>query len=293
MRSAFALIAAAILVAATFFWITAPSRLDPVVAKAMDAPGDPKAGEIVFYAGGCAGCHAADPNQPTRLAGGRALVTPFGTISPANITPDPEDGIGGWSAEAFARAIYDGVDAEGRHEYPAFPYPSYRHMAVGDVRDLWAFLRTLPAIRGKAPPPQFRFPYNLRPLLGVWKRLYLPRISPPATVAADDTPAYGHYLVEGAGHCGECHTPRDFLGGPIAARALSGAPMPDGKGKSPDITPAGLKSWSEDDLETALTTGITPEGDTLGGAMAEVVRNLGHLPKPNVRAIAQYLKRPS
>ena len=166
-------------------------------------------------------------------------------------------------------------------------------MAVGDVRDLWAFLRTLPAIRGKAPPPQFRFPYNLRPLLGVWKRLYLPRISPPATVAADDTPAYGHYLVEGAGHCGECHTPRDFLGGPIAARALSGAPMPDGKGKSPDITPAGLKSWSEDDLETALTTGITPEGDTLGGAMAEVVRNLGHLPKPNVRAIAQYLKRPS
>ena len=159
-------------------------------------------------------------------------------------------------------------------------------MRVKDVRDLWAFLRTLPPVEGDAPPPAFSFPFNIRRLVGLWKWLYLPSLSPSATVAVSD----GRYLVEGAGHCGECHTPRDSLGGPILAKALTGAAMPDGKGKAPDITPAGLAKWSQDDIETALTLGITPEGDSLGGAMAEVVRNLAHLPKADVAAIARYLK---
>ncbi len=291
MRALLALIALALMGAGVFWELTAPRRLDPDIARAMAEPGDAKAGEIVFYVAGCSACHAK-PDAPTKLGGGPALKTPFGPITPPNISPDPTDGIGGWSAEDFAHAVYDGVTPAGAHLYPAFPYPSYRHMSVADVRNLWAFLRTLPPVPGRTPPPGFSFPFNIRRAVGVWKRLYLPPVSPPATVAAADTADYGRYLVEGPGHCGECHTPRDALGGPVSAKALSGAPMPDGKGKSPDITPAGLSKWSLDDVETALSLGLKPDGDTLGGAMGEVVQNLGHLPKEYIKAIALYLKGP-
>ena len=277
-------------VAAGVLWIASkPGRLDPEVAAGMDKPGDAKAGEIVFWTAGCASCHAT-PDAPTALGGGAELKTPFGPIHAPNISPDPQDGIGSWSAQDFAHAIYDGVDREGRHLYPAFPYPSYRNMSVADVRDLWAFLRGLAPVKGVAPPPGFGFPFNIRRAVGLWNRLYLAPVAPPQSVAVADSADYGRYLVKGAGHCGECHTPRDFLGGLERAKALTGAPMPDGKGKSPNITPAGLAKWDEGDIESALTVGITPDGDSLGGAMAEVVRNLGHLPKGHIAAIARYLK---
>jgi mono/diheme cytochrome c family protein len=284
-----ALLGLALVAAGALWWLSRPSRLDPAVAAGMDQPGDAKAGEIVFWTGGCASCHAK-PDAPTALGGGAELKTPFGPIHAPNISPDPQDGIGKWTPQDFARAIYDGVDDAGAHLYPAFPYPSYRNMAVADVRDLWAYLRSLPAVKGETPPPGFGFPFNIRRAVGLWKRLYLAPVAPPASVAVAEDAAYGRYLVQGAGHCGECHTPRDPLGGPVKAKALTGAPMPDGKGKAPNITPAGLAKWGEDDIETALTIGITPDGDSLGGAMAEVVRNLGHLPKGHVTAIARYLK---
>jgi mono/diheme cytochrome c family protein len=287
MKVFLALVVLALIGAGALWLVTAPTPLDPQIARAMDTPGDAKAGEIVFWAGGCASCHAK-PDAQTQLGGGAALKTPFGLIYPPNISPDPEDGIGKWSAQDFAHAVYDGVDDEGAHLYPAFPYTSYRHMSVADVRDLWAFLRTLPAVKGEAPPPAFGFPFNIRRAVGLWKWLYMPPVTPSQTVAGDVD--YGRYLVLGAGHCGECHTPRDALGGPVADKALAGAPMPDGKGKAPNITPAGLAKWSQDDVETALSLGITPDGDSLGGAMAEVVRNLGHLPKADITAIARYLK---
>ncbi len=290
MKALAALIALALIGAGAFWFLSAPSRLDPQIAAEMDKPGDARAGEIVFWVSGCAACHAKSADEPLKLGGGKELETPFGPITPPNISPDPDDGIGNWSAQAFARAIYDGVNEEGEHLFPAFPYPSYRHMSVADVRDLWAYLRGLPKVRGLSPPPGFGFPFNIRRAVGIWKRLYLPRLAPPEAVAAADPIAYGRYLVQGPGHCGECHTPRDFLGGPIASKALTGAKMPSGKGKSHDITPTGLKDWSESDIELALTTGITPEGDSLGGAMAEVVRNLSHLPKEDIHAIARYLK---
>jgi mono/diheme cytochrome c family protein len=283
MRVLLALVALALIGAGAFWFLSAPRPLDAGVAQAMDPPGDPRRGEIVFWAGGCASCHAK-PDAPTELGGGAPLKTPFGVIYAPNISPDPQDGLGKWSAQYFAHAVYDGVDDEGAHLYPVFPYTSYRRMSVGDVGDLWAFLRTLPPVKGQAPPPDFGFPFNIRRTIGVWKRLYLPRLAPA------DVSDRGRYLVEGAGHCGECHTPRDFLGGPVAGKALTGAPMPDGKGKAPDITPGGLAKWSQDDVETALSTGITPDGDSLGGAMAEVVRNLEHLPKADISAIARYLK---
>jgi len=292
MRAVGVLVLLALAGAGAFWYLTEPSRLDAVVAREMENPGDAKAGEIVFWVAGCAACHAGKPDDPMKLGGGPALNTPFGSISPPNISPDLEDGIGKWSAQQFARALYDGVDDESEPLYPAFPYPSYRNMSVADVRDLWAFLRTLPPVKGEAPAPDFRFPFNIRRAVGIWKRLYLSRLAPPETVAVSDTAEYGRYLVQGPGHCGECHTPRDFLGGPIASKALSGAPLPTGKGKALDITPKGLKNWSEDDVETALSLGITPDGDSLGGPMAEVVRNLARLPKGYVRAIARYLKAP-
>lgn len=290
MRALAALVALALVGAVGFWVLTMPAELDPRIARAMGEPGDAKAGETVFWAAGCAACHAKS-GEPLKLAGGAALNTPFGPISPANISPDREDGIGGWSAAQFARALYEGVDDEGEHLYPAFPYPSYRRMSVADARNLWAFLRTLPPVKGETPAPGLRFPFNIRRAIGVWKRLYLAPLDPPETIAAADSLDYGGYLVHGPGHCGECHTPRDFLGGAIAARALSGAPAPDGKGKAANITPAGLASWSQSDIELALSTGITPDGDSLGDAMAKVVTDLSHLPKEYLAAIARYLKR--
>lgn len=289
MRALLALIALALLGAGAFWVLSAPDALDSATAQAMDTPGDAKAGELVFWAGGCAACHAK-AEAPTQLGGGAALKTPFGPIYAPNISPDPEDGLGKWSAQDFARALYKGVDDEDVHLYPAFPYTSYRRMSVTDARDLWAFLRTLSPVKGDAPPPGFGFPFNIRRTVGIWKQLYLPAVTPSAPLAASDDAAFGRYLVWGAGHCGECHTPRDFLGGTVSAKALTGAPMPDGKGKSPDISPAGLAKWSQDDIETALTLGIKPDGDLLSGAMAEVVRNLDHLPKEYITAIARYLK---
>ncbi len=289
MRALAALIALALIGAVAFWVLTAPRELDAAIAREMAKPGDAKAGEIVFWAGGCAACHAKS-GEPLKLGGGAELKTPFGPIFPPNISPDREDGIGAWSAEQFARALFEGVDDEGEHLYPAFPYPSYRNMAVADARDLWAFLRTLAPVKGQTPPPGFGFPFNIRRAVGIWNWLYLPPVSPPEAVAPADTAAFGRYLVHGAGHCGECHTPRDFLGGPIASKALTGARLPGGKDKAPNITPAGLAKWSEEDIETALSLGITPDGNSLGGPMAEVVRNLGHLPKEYVAAIARYLK---
>lgn len=290
MRVLAALIAVALIGAVAFWVLTAPAELDPKIALAMGQPGDAKAGEAVFWAGGCAACHAKS-GEPLKLGGGAELKTPFGPIHPPNISPDREDGIGAWTAAQFAHALYDGVDDEGQHLYPAFPYPSYRHISVVDARNLWAFLRSLPPVKGEAPPPGFRFPFNIRRAIGIWKRLYLPPLAPPEAVAVAGTADYGRYLVDGAGHCGECHTPRDFLGGMIAAKALAGARAPDGKGKAANLTPAGLSKWSESDIELALSTGITPDGDSLGGAMAAVVTDLGHLPKEYITAIARYLKR--
>ena len=162
-------------------------------------------------------------------------------------------------------------------------------MSEKDVRDLWAFMQTTPPVAGRAPPDSLSFPFSIRRAVGFWKLLYFPERM-PRLADPSGAEARGRYLVEGPGHCGECHTPRSFLGGPIAARALTGAPLPEGKGKSPDITAKGLADWSEDDVAYALSTGFTPTGDSLGGPMAAVVRNLAQVPKEDLAAIAHFLK---
>jgi mono/diheme cytochrome c family protein len=277
--------------AAAGWVLAAPRSIDPETAGAVAEPGDPAAGRIVFFLAGCASCHMS-PGQsdPLRLGGGQELKTPFGSFYPPNISPDRADGIGAWSAADFANALMAGVTPRGRHLYPAFPYPSYTRMSVKDVRDLYAFLKTTPPVSGRAPPNKLAFPFSIRRAVGVWKLLYMPATSPPLTEDPAGPEARGRYLVEGPGHCGECHTPRTFLGGMIWSRRLTGAPLPDGKGKSRNITATGLADWSESDIGYALSTGLTPSGDSLGGPMAEIVRNLAEVPQDDLAAIARYLK---
>jgi mono/diheme cytochrome c family protein len=258
-------------------------------------------GRYMFYAGGCASCHAApasskcdEPNykDPLDLTGGRCLKSAFGTFYVPNITQDKETGIGRWSDEDFIRAMTEGVSPVGRHYYPAFPYTSYRHMKRDDLLDLKAFLDTLPAVSSKAPPNELAFPYNFRAGLVFWNWLNLARgaFAPDPSKSAEVN--RGAYLVEGPGHCGQCHTPRNWLGGMIEDKKLSGARNPEGKGFVPNITPddTGLKSWSEKDIAYALETGFTPDGDSLGGSMTKVQENMAKLTPEDRQAIAAYLK---
>ncbi|THD48167.1 MAG: c-type cytochrome [Bradyrhizobium sp.] len=291
MKRALASFAALVALAAVAAWVlSAPQRIDAAMAAEVSEPGDVAAGRIVFYAGGCDSCHAS-PGQGDRLklGGGAPLATPFGVFYPPNISPDVKDGIGDWSATDFANALHAGVGQGGEQLYPAFPYPSYRLMTMKDVRDLFAYLKTLPPVAGKAPESKLDFPFNIRRAVGLWKLVYL-GAPPPAPAGKSEAWLLGRYLVEGPGHCGECHSPRDWLGGVAWSRRLQGGPLPDGKGKAPALTPANLKNWSKDDIAEALSSSLMSNGDLLGGAMAEVVRDTAELPPPYRAAIAEYLK---
>ena len=251
----------------------------------MSEPGDPEAGKNVFYIAGCESCHMS-PGQkdPLRLGGGMELKTPFGSFYPPNISPDPNDGIGSWSAADFANALMAGVSPRGEHLYPAFPYTSYCRMSIKDVRDLFAFLRTTPPVAGRAPSNALTFPFSIRRAVGFWKLLYMPKIDHPLAVDPTDEEALGRYLVEGPGHCAECHSPRDFFGGIIDSRRLTGGPLPDGKGKAPEHHGRGPQRLvGRRHVRTALSTGFTPSGDVLGSAMAAVVRSLAQAPEPTSR----------
>lgn len=271
-------------------------------ASAQTAPApDLKNGEYMFRAGGCASCHAAPASDKCddrktkdelTLAGGRCLNTPFGAFHVPNISPDKETGIGGWSTDDFIDAMTKGVAPDGTHYYPAFPYASYQRMTRGDLTDLKAFLDTLPAVSAKAPDHNLSFPYSMRSGLRVWKALYLDGKPFASDPGQSEKINRGAYLVEGPGHCGECHTPRGWLGGMDQTRKLAGAPNPEGKGTTPNLTPheSGLGSWSEKDIAYALETGLTPEGDAMGGAMGKVQENMAKLTKEDREAIAAYLK---
>lgn len=252
-------------------------------------------GENLFWAGGCASCHAAPDATGDALkvmSGGRALSTGFGTFHVPNISPDPTAGIGGWTLAEFGNAMTRGVGRNGEHLYPSFPYGSYARMSPQDINDLFGYLGTLPASSYVALPHELRFPYNIRLALGAWKYRYFndePRVD---LASADEKLKRGQFLVEGPGHCGECHTPRDALGGFLDGQWLAGGPNPEGEGRIPNITPGGqdVGSWSESDLVNYFQTGFTPEYDSVGGSMADVQRNLAHLPQQDLEAIAAYLK---
>jgi mono/diheme cytochrome c family protein len=250
-------------------------------------------GETMFNIGGCASCHATPKQDDTRrLGGGLALETPFGTVKVPNISPDQKQGIGSWAEEQFINAMQRGVGRNGEHLYPAFPYTSYQRMALDDVRDLFAFLKTLSPDATPSQPHALPFPFNIRRGLGLWKLLYLDgkRFTPdPAKSAVLNR---GAYLVEGPGHCAECHSPRDKLGGIIPERRFSGGLDAEGKGWVPNITPHpdGIEKWSEKDIAYLLQSGLTPDNDAVGSSMADVATNTGKLSDADRAAMAAYVK---
>lgn len=274
--------------------VTAPRPLPEAEVEALPE-GDATRGETWFWAGGCAACHAAEDaegDDRLRLGGGLVLSSEFGDFVVPNISTHPEDGIGGWSAADFANAMLRGVSPEGRHYYPSFPYTSFVRMRPADVADLWAFLQTLPAVEGSHPGHDLAFPYNLRRGLGLWKLAYL--ADAPAVALDDPDPpvARGQYLVEGPGHCGECHTPRNAAGATDFSRWLAGAPNPEGDGSVPNITggEGGIGGWSAPDIAYYLESGFTPDFDTVGGSMVDVQESLAMLTDADRDAIAAYLK---
>jgi mono/diheme cytochrome c family protein len=295
-RLALALGVAAVAGAGIALAITAPR---PVAAERLDAiaslEGDAAAGETLFWAGGCASCHAApdaEGEAKLLLSGGVRLASDFGTFIAPNISPDPDTGIGNWTIADFSNAMLAGVSPKGEHYYPAFPYTSYTRMTDQDIADLFAFLNTLPPSDVASLPHQIGFPFNIRRSLGGWKFLYFSD-QPRVTLGGPDTEiARGQYLVEGPGHCGECHTPRNLIGGFVSDAWLSGAQNPDGEGVIPNITP-GSKSigdWSKSDIAYYLESGFTPDFDSAGGSMVDVQENMAKLTSGDREAIAAYLK---
>jgi len=274
---------------AAFWWL---SRANPISASELPTrTPDLANGRYVFDAAGCASCHAV-PGQPDRfrLGGGLSISTAFGTFHAPNISPDATDGIGKWTEADFVNAVMRGISPDGAHYFPTFPYASYQHAEINDIRDLYAFIRTLAPVTGRVRAHEVRFPFNIRRSLGIWKQLFMD--GKPFTPDASHSARWnrGAYLVNSLGHCAECHSPRNALGGIIERQRFAGGPDPEGEGWVPNITQKGLADWSEDDIADFLESGITPSNDSAGGSMVRVIRNTSQLRPDDRTAMADYLK---
>jgi mono/diheme cytochrome c family protein len=300
MRQLAIAVAALALVIAVSFWIATTPVTVPASALPAYTP-NVENGRIIFDIGGCLTCHVTpnsshDKINRPRLGGGLALVSPFGTFYAPNISPDAKDGIGGWSEANFVTALWKGTTPAGQNLYPAFPYTSYRYLRLADVRDLFAYIKTLPPVPGRVRNHRLPFPFSIRRLVGIWKLLFL-RSAPFVTDMAKSAQwNRGAYLVNGPGHCAECHSPRNALGAVIESERFAGGPLPDGKDWAPNITPAGLGhwssegiAWSQSDIANFLADGQYPDGDYAGGAMAAVIRDTALLSGDDRAAIAAYI----
>jgi len=246
---------------------------------------DPDRGAAIAAAAGCTSCHTADDGPA--WAGGDAIVTKFGTFYASNLTPDLEHGIGAWSEEDFFRAMRKGKSPDGKAYWPTFPYPSYTRMTDADLRDLFAFLGTvepvaLPDVVPEDPPARVG--------LGLWRMFEFRAGAFEPDERRDAEWNRGAYLVRAVVHCGECHTPRNGIGGVREGRELSGSDMEPNGG--PNLTPHadGIGGWSASDLDALLTLGMEPDGDFVGGHMADVVTiQTAPLSPEDRRAIGVYL----
>lgn len=263
-------------------------------AAPADTPSLIERGRYLIHAGGCITCHTADEPGAPPLAGGRALPTPFGTFYPPNLTPDPETGLHDWTDADFAHALREGRAPDGRLYYPAFPYPSYTGLDDADVAAIAAYLRSLPPVRRATPPHDLPWYLSFRPIMYGWNLLnfHPHRFVPDGNQSAAWN--RGAYLVRHLGHCGECHSPRNRLGGIEEAAALSGNPDgPDGD-KVPDITQdrtTGIGRWSRDEILLFLEMGMLPDGDFAGSSMGAVIDdNTSQLTPADREAIATYLQ---
>ncbi|OQW58764.1 MAG: alkylated DNA repair protein [Proteobacteria bacterium SG_bin9] len=281
-------VAAAIIGFGVYWVVTIPGTI-PASALPAYTPNVAN-GQTVFNAGGCASCHAVPGEDRKMLGGGLALPSPFGTFYAPNISPHPQNGIGNWAEAQFVTAVLKGTSPSGEHYFPAFPYGSYRLAKTEDVRDLFAFIKTLPPLSGKVRPHELPFPFDIRRNVGGWKLLFFADkpFEPDPKQSAEWN--RGAYLVNGWGHCAECHSPRNPLGGIVASQRYAGGPNPEGEGWVPNITQKRLGSWREKDFAYFLETGETPDGDTTGGVMAKVIRNTAQLTPADRQAMAVYLK---
>jgi mono/diheme cytochrome c family protein len=297
LRTFVFIIATGAIIALAAIWILPLPAGVPAAALPSHTPNLAN-GETMFNIGGCSSCHAVPNDNPEkvdrmRLGGGLALKSPFGVFYAPNISSDARDGIGNWSEANFVTALWKGTSDHGTNLYPAFPYTSYRYMQLADVRDLFAYLKTLPPVPGRSRRHELSFPFNERRLLGIWKLLFLGEGSFVPDPSKSAQYNRGAYLVNGPGHCAECHSPRNVLGGIIESQRFAGGPSPDGSDWVPNITPVGLQrdeeKWSEKDIASFLDGGMMPSGDFAGGAMADVIRSTSLLSPEDRAAIANYV----
>jgi mono/diheme cytochrome c family protein len=251
-------------------------------------------GEVLYHAASCFACHrppeaAANRSLPS---GGDPLETPIGVFYPQNITPDPETGLGRWSETDFVNAMTRGLAPDGRHYFPAFPYMAYRAMRVTDLLDLRAYLMSLPAVKAVHPPHSVPQLGLARRGVGLWKRVALARAPFAPARGGGDSWTRGAYLVNAAGHCGECHTPKNWLMIEDLSRYLAGGPHPGGEGKVPSLR--GLLAREKYEHVAHLTLALQ-NGEELGyedlssGGMGRIQESLARLPASDVRAISEYL----
>jgi len=267
-----------------------------VVAPSADAAPDTAAvtrGAYIFAAADCVGCHTDVKNHGKRLAGGRALATPFGVFYTPNITPDKETGIGKWSLDDFRRALREGISNHGAYYFPVFPYTSFSGMTDQDIGDLWAYLQTQEPVAQKSKPHDVGPPFAWRFLQVGWRALFFTPGPLPPVAGQDVVWNRGYYLANAVAHCGECHTPRNFLGGLEKSRAYSGNPQGPDDQKAPNITSdpqTGIGKWSIADIVEVLKTGQLPDFDFVGSGMGEVVDGTAKLTDADRNAIAVYVK---
>lgn len=279
---------------------TASAQQQPAPAAGPAGRNDPdisdlaRAGEYVFRAGGCLECHTDTKAKGPPLAGGRGLPTPFGTFFAPNITPDPQHGIGDWSEADFFGAMRHGKSPDGAPYYPAFPYPAFTQITYEDLRALWAYLKAQPAVVQPNKPHDLQFPFGIRPLMWGWRLLFFDAGAFKPDPAQSAQWNRGAYLVNALSHCGECHTPRNALGGLKSDMRFAGS-ADNAEGEAvPNITPhakTGIGGWSAQDIAGYLGMGMTPDGDFAGGLMGDVIEHsTRHLTEPDRLAMAVYLK---
>lgn len=290
MRLLLRLIAIVVIVgAAAWFWITSAPEIPaapPPTRESLDREAIER-GEELALIGDCSACHTAVGGDA--LAGGLGLPTPFGTIYSTNITPDPETGIGTWPLEAFARAMRRGLDREGNHLYPAFPYDHFTRTTDADIAALYAWLMSQPPVVAKSPQNDMPFPFSYRPVLAGWKFLFLDTSPFEADPALDEEQAHGAYLVASLGHCGACHSPRNMFGAVIEAHAFEGGEAEGWTVPSIGAASRAPMSWTADDYVEYLFDGWTAAHGVAAGPMTSVANHLYDANEDDVFAMAAYL----
>lgn len=277
-----------------FWWLSAPQPL-----TATDIPQhqpDVANGERLYHAAGCISCHQPSPDlanvEKTVPAGGAPFHTPAGTLYPINLTPDPDTGIGKWSDLDFLNAVQRGISPEGRHLIPALPYTSYVHMKPGDVLDILAYLKTLPPVVSPERPAEITLQPLVRRGVGLWKQVAFDTSPWKPDPSQSESWNRGSYLVNGPGHCAECHTPRNAFMGLDTSQAFAGGPHPEGKGRVPSLVGLIERGRYKDaaDLASALQYGEIMGYDKLSsGGMGQVQTNISKLPEDDIKAIGAYL----